>query len=113
MATKQPLTVIYSPTAEEEIWGIWVSNLDRYGYDHAEDYVAFLRTNIHKLSTDYEDGKPVEGFPELKSLTIKRSRKGDGHIAIYEIDEAFQVVNIHHVYHTKMDVRGRLESDRP
>lgn len=113
MAKNTPtLTVIVSPTATNELWDIWQYNAQRYSFDHAQDYEAFLKAGIDALATTYNEGRDVEAFPELKSVTLKRSRKGDGHIVIYEIDEAEQTINVHHVFHTKMDVTGRLESER-
>jgi plasmid stabilization system protein ParE len=114
MAENPPtLTVIVSPTAVQELWEIWQYNAHRYSFDHAQEYEAFLAAGIGNLATTYREGRDVEGFPELKSVTLKRSRKGDGHIVIYEIDETEQTVAVLHIFHTKMDVEGRLESERP
>jgi plasmid stabilization system protein ParE len=114
MAENPPtLTVILSPTAANELWDIWQYNAHRYGFDHAQNYEAFLKTGIGDLATTCHEGRDVAGFPELKSITLKRSRKGDGHIVIYEIDETEQTVGVLHIFHTKMDVEARLESERP
>jgi plasmid stabilization system protein ParE len=47
----------------------------------------------------------------FKYITLKRSRKGDGHHVVYEVDEANGVVNVLRIFHTKMDLKGRLESE--
>jgi len=111
-ASKPALTVILTPDAESELWEIWRRNLDRYSYDHAESYESFLKIGINRLATAYEEGDEVERFPELKSITLKRSRRGDGYIVIYEADEEDRSVIVFHIFHTKMDVQGRLESER-
>jgi plasmid stabilization system protein ParE len=112
MARRKPrLTVITSPTAADELYDIWLANLKRYNFDHAESYEAFLKSGINALATDYDDGKEVEGFPELRRVTLKRSSQGQGHVVIYEIDLLAQTVYVHHLYHTRMDIQGRLESE--
>ena len=112
MAPDKPLlTVILQPRADADLWEVWKWNAERYGVDHAEGYEAFLKEGLNGLAVNYDAGKLVEGFPELKSLTMRRGR-GDGHIAIYEVDVDAGTVNVLHIYHTKMDVRGRLQRDR-
>ena len=68
---------------------------------------------IDELATAYDDGDTVDGFPELRSITLRqgRSRSDDGHYVIYEIDEGGRAVYLHHLCHTKMDVHGRLERE--
>jgi plasmid stabilization system protein ParE len=112
MAEDPPLTVIVSPTASSELWEIWQYNAERYNFHHAEGYEAFVMAGINALATTYAEGKGVEGFPNLRSLTLKRRRRGDGHVVIYEVDATERTVNVHHVYHTKNDIQGRLEGER-
>jgi len=109
--SKPPLTVIVTPEAAGELWEIWRHNLERYNFEHAESYETFLKIGINRLTKVYDEGKGVDGFPELRSIKLKRSRHGDGHIVIYQVDEVQGTVTVFHIYHTKMDVRGRLESE--
>ena len=112
MARRKPhLTVVTSLAATDELFEIWLFNLKRHNFDHAESYEAFLKSGINELATEYEEGDKVEGFPELRRMALRRSRQGDGHVVIYEIDPLAQSVYIHHLYHTKMDIQGRLESE--
>ena len=53
----------------------------------------------------------VEELPPLRKLLIQKRNKVDGHIVIYEPDLVAGTVNVHHVYHTKQDISGRLGVD--
>lgn len=77
----------------------------------ADRWDAFLKQSIYSLAHTYDDGQQVLNFPELRSLLCKKGRKGDGHYLIYEVDEAERRLTIIHVFHTKMDVTGRLERE--
>lgn len=104
------LKVLVSPKARNELLAISEYNRENYGDMRAQSYEAFLISGIKKLATTYLKGRPVEDFAELRSVTLKRRTRGDGHIVIYEIMPA--EVNILHLFHTKMDVQGRLGSER-
>ena len=112
MASGKPkLTVILSPTVENELLGIWEHNLGFYkSVDHADGYLTFLKKGINALSTTYDKARSVEDYPELRSITLRKSRQGEGHIVIFEIDAANQTVHIHHVFHTRQDLQGRLKA---
>jgi plasmid stabilization system protein ParE len=110
MAQSEPAVIVLSPGAIAELWDIWRYNATRYGEEHADRYEAFLKEGIERLSTDRQDSRTVEGFSELRSVTLKKRRQGEGHIVIYRFDTEANQVNILHIFHTKMDVQGRLES---
>jgi plasmid stabilization system protein ParE len=112
MARKKPsLAIVLSPTARTELKGIYAYNVEHRSLAEANKYEDFLLSRIARLATEYEDGREVPEFPELKSLTLKPSRRGEGHVVIYEIDLVTQSVHVHHLYHTRMDIQGRLESE--
>jgi len=106
MATsRQTLTVILSPAADEDLLGIWGE-----GSEHTETYEGFLKSGLNALATNYAEGKDVDGIPECRYITLKRMRKG-GHFVIYEVDELLGAVNILRIFHTRMDVRGNTRMD--
>lgn len=113
MASGKPsLTVVLSPAANDDLWEIWGDNVQQYkNAGHADAYLEFLRTGINRLATEYEDGKPIEGFPEFQYITLKRSRRGHGHYVIFKVDRAQQLVKVLRIYHTRMDVQGRLTAE--
>ena len=113
MAEDAPsLAVFLAPSAKEEIANIWRYNAERYNYDHAEAYEAFLVSGIEALSVDYGRGRPVVGCAELRAATIKRRARGGGHMVIYEADLEAGTLNVLHIFHTKQDVEGRLRRER-
>ena len=102
------MRVSLSPEAEDDLWSIWSFNVDRYGSSRANDYVSFIRRGIGALVTDHPFGHPVEGFPRLRSTAFRRNPRGDGHLAVYEVDSTAGTVTVLRVFHTKQDVPGRL-----
>jgi plasmid stabilization system protein ParE len=113
MATsKSPVTVIVSPAAEDDLIEIWGSNVEIYkDVNHADNYLVFLRTEINKLATSYPDARALKGFPEFRFITMKKGRRGHGHYAILDLDEVEQVITVLRVYHTRMDLAGRLKME--
>ena len=106
-----PLTVVLTPAATGELAAIWVYNAERYGRTHADQYEAFLADGIDGLSTEHENGTPVEGHPGLRRTTFKPRRRGHGHIVVYRVDHAAQTVRVFHIYHTAQDIEGRLKKE--
>ena len=108
---KPPLIVSLSPAADDDLWEIWGDNLEEYkSVDHADSYLDFHRTGINRLATNYNDGKPIEGFEEFQFITLRKNRRGHGHYVIFKVDEAQQLVKVLRVYHTRMDIQGRLRA---
>ena len=105
------LVVLYSPTAENELWEIWKYNAKTYGLEHADAYEEFLLTGINSLPERFHLGKKVADWPQLRYLILKRSSGGEGHYVVYEtaLDEG--TIFIHHIFHTRMEVSGRLQAD--
>jgi plasmid stabilization system protein ParE len=110
-SSKSALVVSLAPAANDDLWEIWGDNAERYGLEHADSYLDFLRTGINRLSSNYDKGWPVEGFAEFKLVTLKRSRRGQGHYIIFKVDEAEGLVKVLRVYHTRMDVKSRLNAE--
>lgn len=106
------LVVVFSPTAENELWEIWKYNAQTYSPEHADDYEEFLLGGINSLPSRYQLGNRVADWPQLRCLTLKRKHSGDGHYVVYETALDERTIFIHHIFHTKMDVSGRLEADR-
>ena len=112
MARRKPsLAVVLSPGARRELRDIYAYNVEHRSRTQANKYEDFLLSRIARLATEFDDGRQILGFPDLKSVTLKPSRQGEGHVVIYEIDAAAQSVYIHHPYPTNMDIQGRLESE--
>jgi len=74
----------------------------------ANSYLEFLQSCIENLGTDYEKGRGVTNSPELRHIVIKKRSKGDGHIAVYEIDLANARIKVHFIFHTKQDWESRI-----
>ena len=114
MDAKRPrLTLIYAPATRAEFNKIWKYHEKKYNKEHAAEYIDFLPDGIDALTTDPHRGMPVDNFPQLRALTLKRSPRGDGHIAIYRVDQGKQAIRVLHVYHTAQDIQGRLRRKRP
>jgi len=79
------LTVILSKAALASLDQIWLWNAKKYGRDHAQRYIDFLEAETSKHSTEYLTGRQVSSNPGAQYIVIKRSRKGHGHIAVYEV----------------------------
>jgi len=100
------LNVSFSPAALEALGEIWEWNARHHGIEHADKYIAFLVAQANRLSTDYFLGRVVPVRPRLNYVIIRRTRRGHGHLAVYElIDDVIQVL---HFYHTAQDWQARL-----
>lgn len=67
---KQPkkLRVVVTQNAAVDLAEIWVWNARRYDFEHAEGYAGFLERESNKLSVDYNFGRAVQGFRDLRYL---------------------------------------------
>ena len=107
MARKPPqLKVVISPRALNALDEIWDWNAGRYDVDHADNYVDFLTKKTKGLASAYLTGRVVATAPELRYIVIKRTSKGQGHVAVYEITD--DQVNVLNFYHTAQDWQGKL-----
>lgn len=106
------MRVSLTPDAEDDLWSIWSFNVDRYGLERADRYVAFLREGIARLAAEYDLGRRVEDSPSLRTMAFRRRMGGDGHIVVYEVDLDAERITVLHVFHTKQDVQGRLGDGR-
>lgn len=107
------MKVIRAAAVARELSAIWRYNARTYNPQHANDYEDSLVRDIDALEYEPTLGRPLEGHPGLRSLTLKRSLQGHGHIVIYRVDEAAQTIRVLHVYHTAQDWQGRLRRERP
>ncbi|HUB24727.1 MAG TPA: hypothetical protein VL992_04795 [Tepidisphaeraceae bacterium] len=52
-------TVRFSPSALVLLDQIWEWNAQKYGADHADEYIAFRRSEAEHLADDWLTGRPV------------------------------------------------------
>lgn len=102
------MTVIFTDDARLELRGVWNYNAKNRSVAQAEKYEDFLIVGINALASRHSQGKAIKGFPGLRSMTFRKSPRGDGHIVVYQVDHDAETVNVLHVFHTKQDVQGRL-----
>jgi plasmid stabilization system protein ParE len=104
------LTVCISPGATAILADIWVWNADRYGVAHADAYRSFLISQVEKLSTTFFKSQPVPRRARLSYITIRRRKRGHGHVAVFErIGESITVL---YFFHTAQDWQNRLLEDQ-
>ena len=109
MARRKPvLTVILAPQAENELDEIYRWNLEQRNVGAADAYIAFLKSKIKGLAAGYDQGKPVEGRPDLLYLLMKKRMSGDGHIAVYSVFDTEAIVEVLHIFHTKHNWENKL-----
>jgi plasmid stabilization system protein ParE len=106
---ERTLTVVLSPTAIDELHGVWLRNAEHYSPLHADTYVRYLKGRIYDLSWLYMQGKTVIGRPNLRYIIIRRKAKGHGHLAVYRVDD--QEVNVLHVFHSAQDWQAKLAGE--
>ena len=107
------MRVAFSLTASLELLEIYRYNAKIRGVVQAGRYEDFLVQAIQSLATDYAKGVRMRDLPDLRRKTFKPRPRGDGHVAVYEVDEADEIVTIVHIFHTKMDVATRIAEDYP
>ncbi|MGD0461685.1 MAG: type II toxin-antitoxin system RelE/ParE family toxin [Tepidisphaeraceae bacterium] len=108
---KSRLTIIRSPTAIDELDGVWRWNAERYGVTHADAYLRYLKESIADLANSYARGKTVSTRPDLHYVVIRRKASGHGHVAVYNFDD--REVHILHVFHTAQDWQTKLIEEKP
>lgn len=65
-----------------------------------------MEDQIESLEDDWYLGLSIEGHPGLRYHIMKRRPGGDGHIALYLVEE--DRVLVLRVFHTKQDWQGSL-----
>jgi len=107
MASQKPtLNVILSPGVNDQLKEIWRWNSQRYDASHADEYLDFLKSKINALSTEYPNGKRVNGRSHLRYMIIKRKSGGHGHIAVFSLEAG--AIYLIYVFHTAQDWRTKL-----
>jgi plasmid stabilization system protein ParE len=105
-AKRRKLNVLLSAAAVASLDEIWDWNAGRYGAEHADNYIQFLRDETEKLVVNYVAGRPVPSRPQMQYIIIQWSRRGHGHVAVYElIDDAVRVLDF---FHTAQDWQNIL-----
>jgi plasmid stabilization system protein ParE len=107
MARTEPrLNVVFAPEALDDLARIWIRNAERYGLEHADEYVGFLKQVIFSLDRSYGAGKAIDSRPDLRYILVRRKPKGHGHLAVYRVSST--AVEVLHVFHTAQDWEPRL-----
>ncbi len=104
------MRIVYARAALRELDAIWTWNAERQGGARADAYVDSLRGGIARLASDPDAGKAIDGFPELRRITVRRHPRGGGHTAVVQIGA--ETIDVLHVYHTKQDILGRLRDEQ-
>jgi plasmid stabilization system protein ParE len=105
------LKVVIAPLAAADLKEIYLYNYFHWSPAQADRYESFLLESIRELSTDYSQGRRVNGFPALKSLRLRFSRRRDGHLLIFEVSLASRTISVVRIFHTRMDL-GRPLSEQ-
>jgi len=100
--------VVLTPTARDELSEIWVWNAKDRGILHADKYIEFLERSIATLSKKFEKGRLVGDHPNFRYIVMKRSSKGHGHIAVYEVDG--NEVRVLHIFHTAQNWQSKISA---
>ena len=95
------MTVVVSPEAVDDLDAIWRGNVGRYSVAHADDYLAFLPTEIAPLVTAHPRALTVPGSPSHSYALMRRTARGHGHVAVFQMDRT--VINVLRVYHKAQD----------
>ena len=101
------LTVNYTFLARRTLGEIWIWNAKKYGANHADSYIQFLRFEADKLATVRAEGRPVPTRADYRYIIIKKSPRGHGHLAIYTTTDT--TVEVLGFYHTRQDWQGKVE----
>lgn len=101
-----------STNAELDLAQIRDTTDKTHGAKQANAYIEFLSNGIDELATEYASGRTVEDYPELQRISLKWKRSKYSHIVVYEVDEEAETIDIHHVYHSSMDIASRLDKER-
>jgi plasmid stabilization system protein ParE len=100
------LTIVFSPTATDDLDAIWRWNAERYTVSHADAYLRFINDRIATLAENYAKGRRVPSRTDLRYILIKRKSKGHGHIAVYRYDDV--EVHVLHLFHTAQDWQNAI-----
>jgi toxin ParE1/3/4 len=104
------LAVRISTTAADSLIEIWNWNAGRYGPDHADAYVQFVRDSVALLGTDPEHGRPVPTAPEFRYITVRRRPGGNGHVAVYQVKA--ETIELLDFFHTAQDWAAHVSKRR-
>ena len=109
MASRKPqLKVSLSHPVANELDEIYRYNIRKRGRAAADRYITFLNAKLDSLAVEYDRGKAVESRPDLRYMLMKKRTSGDGHIAVYYIDDAAATVDVRFIFHTKQDWENQL-----
>lgn len=103
------LTLEYTAESIADLDEIWEWNAERFGVDHANRYIAFLKIQCGKLTTTETPGRPVPTRDRYRYSIIKRRSKGHGHVAVFEL--AGRVLRLLRYFHTSQDWQSKLAEE--
>lgn len=103
---KKKLTIELSPIAINHLRQIHAYNVEHRSESWADRYLAFLEKSIFSLSSNFDKGRSIEGFPDLSYQTFRMRNRGDGHIVVYKVKG--DKVSILQIFHTKQDWQNKL-----
>jgi len=85
---------------------IWEWNATTYNLRHADEYRAFLKSRADALADSRLLAKPVRGKPQYSYISLRRSRSGHGHVAVFTIEN--EQVFVVRFFHTAEDWENKL-----
>lgn len=100
------MNLLYSPESLRGLDAIWLWNAERYGPDHADQYVAFLLTETQRLITSPLAGTIVPTRPLLRYLLLRKRKRGHGHLVVYRL--AGQTIHVLDFFHTAQDWQRKV-----
>ena len=92
------MTVVNTASATDDLDEIWRWNARHRSPAQANEYLAFLRSEIDELASKHASGQPVPNRPGCFYNTIRRKTRGHGHVAVYRT--AGTTVIVMRVFHT-------------
>ena len=109
MARKQQvLDIDFTATAWADWIAIWQWNAEVYGEVRADSYLAFLESEIERLSRSPNLGATIADYPGLRRRLMKRRSRGHGHIVFYRVKESR--LEVIHIYHTAQDWQTKISN---
>ena len=87
-----------SPAARRDIIHIWLYTADRWGLDQADDYIAQIEEDLHKVALGLRVAQPIDELWKIRS----------GHHLCIFATEGEDLVWVIRILHERMDVPRRL-----
>lgn len=91
----------YTAQAIADLDQIWEWNALRYGVEHADGYIRYLRSETAKLGQLPNPGRPVPTREIFRYALIRHRRGGAGHLAVFTFDT--KTLRVLRYFHTAQD----------